>query len=74
MASSQVRRAYPVPLEAVLGAEVAVLDAQLQACWTLQAASVVVAVRAEAFPFGGRLTRVSGHCEIDKKRYQEQTR
>lgn len=64
MAHGQKHWTYPVPLEAVLGAEEAVLDAQLQACWTLQAASVVVAVRAEAFPFGGRLTRIASHVEI----------
>ena len=37
---------YPVPLEAVLRAEVRVLDAELEASWTLQGAGIVLAVRA----------------------------
>lgn len=43
---------YPVPLEAVLGAEVAVLDALLQTCRALQRPGVVLAVRAQALLFG----------------------
>lgn len=48
---------YPVALEAVLGAEVALL-ALLLAVWTLQLARVLVAVFARALARGGR---VSGH-------------
>ena len=39
---------HPIPLEAVLRAEIAVLHPQLEACRTLQAARVVVAVVAHA--------------------------
>jgi hypothetical protein len=36
----------PVSLEAVLRAEKAVLDSQLEACWALQRACIVLAVGA----------------------------
>lgn len=38
----------PVLLEAVLGAEEAILESQLQTCWALEGAGVVLAVGAEA--------------------------
>lgn len=41
---------YPVLLEAVLGAEVAVLDAQAQAFWALERAGIILAVDTEALP------------------------
>ena len=48
---------YPVPLETILRAEIAIFRAQLQASRTLQRASIVVTVSARAFPrcgfFGG---------------------
>ena len=44
----------PVSLEAILGAEVAVLDAQLEAGRALQRAGVVLAVGAQALPLGRR--------------------
>jgi hypothetical protein len=43
---------YPATLEAVLGAEEAVLDAELEAGRTLEGASIVVAVDAEALLLG----------------------
>ena len=43
---------YPAPLEAVLGTEEAVLDAELQAGRALQGASIVVAIDAEALLLG----------------------
>ena len=46
---------YPVALEAVLGAEVALL-AQLLAVWALQLARIVVAVFASALARGGRVS------------------
>jgi hypothetical protein len=50
---------YPVALEAVLGAEVALL-ALLLAVWALQLARVVVAIFASALARGGR---VSSHVD-----------
>lgn len=44
----------PVLLEAILRTEEAVLDSQLQACWTLEGAGVIVAVSAEALALGRR--------------------
>ena len=43
---------YPAPLEAVLGTEEAVLDAELQAGRALQGASIVVTIDAEALLLG----------------------
>lgn len=55
---------YPVPLEAVLRAEEAILDALLQTCWALQGASIVVAVGPQALllrrRLRGHLARVFG--------------
>ena len=42
--------AYPVLLEAVLGAEITVLDADAEALRALQGASVVFAINPEALP------------------------
>ena len=42
------RASYPVPLEAVLGTEEAVFDAQLEACWALQSSSILIAVHPQA--------------------------
>jgi len=49
------RIAYPIPLEAILGAEIAFFIAILKAGRTLERASVVVAVVAHTFPYGGGL-------------------
>lgn len=44
---------YPVLLEAILGAEEAVLDAELQAGWALQRSSFILAIGAHALLLGG---------------------
>ena len=48
------RRTYPVSFEAILGAEVAILEAKLEACWALQSTGVLLTICAHALSFGGR--------------------
>lgn len=45
---------HPVLLEAILRAEEAVLDAELQAAWALQGSGIVRAVNAETLLLGRR--------------------
>lgn len=42
---------YPVPLEAILRAEKAILNSQLQARRALQSSSIFVAIRPHALPW-----------------------
>lgn len=53
--SRTLMRTHPVLLEAVLGAEEAALDLELQACWALQRSSVIRAICAQALLLGRRL-------------------
>jgi hypothetical protein len=48
---------YPVLLEAVLGAKITVVDAELQTCWALQSPSLVFAVVPRAVLPGVRHSR-----------------
>ena len=58
-----VWQSYPALLEAVLGAEEAVFDAELQACWALQITSILVAIGSEALLLRARYFGcVVGHC------------
>lgn len=60
MQNRRVGKTDPVLLEAVLGAKEAVLEPELQTCWALQGASIVLAVDAEALSLGGRFFGHSG--------------
>ena len=63
--------AYPVLLEAVLGAEVAVLDVEAEAFGALQSAGVVLAVDAKALPLRRRfLGHVVGRGAVGRGRAQ----
>ena len=59
-------RPHPVLLEAVLGAEKAVLDAQAKAFGALESAGIVFAIRTKALPLRGRFL---GHGDRSGSRW-----
>lgn len=56
--------AYPIFLEAILRAEEASLDLELETCRALQRSSVVRTVGSQALLLGGRLGHISGWSAI----------